>query len=120
MISDKILLESAAKATGFTVLRSRLNDPMHKDFLLKELGPRNPGQKAQPWNPLTDDGDALRLAVKMNIWFHTEPTGYAVASSDSDGTYEHVVRYSDVGGDPCAAARRAIVLTVASIGASKE
>lgn len=30
-------------------------------------GVRNPGQCSFPWNPLTDDGDALRLAVKLGL-----------------------------------------------------
>ena len=111
MTTDKILLENAAKAVC-NGARFRSSDAFGLYAMVLGNG--------VSWNPLDDDGDALRLAVKLNIWFHTGSTGYALASSDSDGTYEHVVGYSDVGGDPCAAARRAIVLTVASIGASKE
>jgi hypothetical protein len=57
------------------------------------------------WNPLTDDGDALRLAVKLNLW-EAVRNGYQHAdSSDSD---------------PYAATRRAIVRAAAELGRSKE
>ena len=55
-MADKELLELAAKAAGLK---------------LAELGGRIVIQEVdgQPvyWNPLTDDGDALRLAVKLSI-----------------------------------------------------
>lgn len=68
------------------------------------------------WNPLTNDGDALRLAVKleMNI-FHAAKSAFALPSDD-DGTYEEQVRHGD---DPYAATRRAIVRAAAEIGKSK-
>ena len=74
------------------------------------------------WNPLTDDGDALRLAVKLSI------------SISDDYLYpngEHVIRvgcsfgdtlYGDsevCGDDPYAATRRAITRAAAEIGKAK-
>lgn len=59
------------------------------------------------WNPLTDDGDALRLVVKLGIdvvfW-----EGFVTAE------YEREM-YKD---DPYAAVRRAIVKAAAEMGKS--
>ena len=61
------------------------------------------------WNPLEDDGDALRLAVTLGIGIEAVER-YAVAN----------VRYGDTlceafGADPFAATRRAIVRAAAAI-----
>ena len=57
-MTDRELLETAAKAAGLRVTWM----------------PAKPGARAMlwqtnigEWNPLTDDGDALRLAVRLNI-----------------------------------------------------
>jgi hypothetical protein len=52
MDNDRTLLEKAAKAAGI--------EPAQEPFMYVT----NDGWS---WNPLTDDGDALRLAVKLNI-----------------------------------------------------
>lgn len=60
------------------------------------------------WNPLTDDGDALRLAVQVLNWPHG---GRAFNNA--------VTAMSAVGklpADPYAATRRAIVRAAAEIG----
>ena len=54
--SDRELLELAAKAIGLTL---RYN----------YLGGRDANQ---PWNPLDDDGDALRLAMELNMSLKTQ------------------------------------------------
>jgi hypothetical protein len=56
------------------------------------------------WNPLTDDGDALRLAVKLK--FNVVPEYTWSAPWDNGGTLA----------DPYAATRRAIVRAAAEIG----
>ncbi|MFU5664557.1 hypothetical protein ACM7UX_16640 [Pseudomonas aeruginosa] len=66
-MNDRTLLELAARAAGMNIQRSRLDDPLHRDFLMNGEGVRNPGQCSFPWNPRDDDGDALRLAVKLRI-----------------------------------------------------
>jgi hypothetical protein len=62
MTTDKELLEYAAKAAGLSVVRIRLDDPFFRDMLL----PAEEGQGVG-WNPLTDDGDAFRLMVKLQL-----------------------------------------------------
>ena len=63
------------------------------------------------WNPLTDDGDALRLAVKlrMNV-FHAAGKAYAL---DEEGEIECEQGHES---NPLAATRRAIVRAAAEIG----
>ena len=98
-MNDRELLELAAKAAGVALMRSRLNDPAFRDMLVRD-SVRNPAQLAGSWNPLTDDGDALRLAVKLELW-------QAVCEG-----YQHL----DSDRDLFAATRRAIVRAAAEIG----
>ena len=72
------------------------------------------------WNPLTDDGDALRLAVKLYIGVrphgpdHWQQPNVAVALWDfGDKSGRVTVEHGD---DPQRAARRAIVRAAAEIG----
>lgn len=72
------------------------------------------------WSPLTDDGDALRLAVKLGLPI--------VTSQLMDGHFGSEVLYSKRGiimrerhgDDPYAATRRAIVRAAAEIGKEME
>lgn len=69
------------------------------------------------WSPLTDDGDALRLAVKLGgeLRIHIEEHWSAFGMIYSDeGMFEHH------NGDPYAATRRAIVRAAAEIGRQHE
>jgi len=60
-MTDRELLEAAAKAGGFAYRWSEgLPFPQ-----IKELG--DGWLEWNFWSPLTDDGDALRLAVKLSI-----------------------------------------------------
>ena len=102
--SDKNLLELAAKAAGYQ---------MDVDGRFFEKGEPT----MENWNPLTDDGDALRLAVKI-----AEVQGYfpllidkvCAKTSAPDGTYIH--EFVPIGGCFAAATRRAIVRAAAEIG----
>lgn len=101
MKTDRELLELAAKAAGKD--SSRWVD----GFGLLQNG------SGSIWNPLTDDGDALRLAVKLGIHIGPNPgNGCAIAYNA-----EHIAEeeYSE---DKAAATRRAIVRAAAAIGES--
>ena len=63
------------------------------------------------WNPLTDDGDALRLAVHLNI---TITPGDVMCAASAPGAETHQAEFVNV--DVCAATRRAIVRAAAAIG----
>jgi hypothetical protein len=66
----------------------------------------------KPWNPLLDDGDALRLAVKLGISIDPRETGVcAIARAN-----EHVVIEQGCGALLIVATRRAIVRAAAEIG----
>jgi hypothetical protein len=105
-MTDKELLELAAKAAG-----------IEYDFCRPELGGcqiRKPFVSGF-WNPLTDDGDALRLAVKLGL---KTSVGYDIGlvfcrPSESD---EHEVWEPLGKNDPYAATRRAITRAAAEIG----
>jgi hypothetical protein len=96
-------LELAAKAAGYWVceplrygeFRVCLPEQHHLSFA---------------WNPIADDGDALRLAVKMQM---SLDTGLSQSLAISLGGKDCVEQHA---GDPYAATRRAIVRAAAEIG----
>jgi hypothetical protein len=65
------------------------------------------------WNPLTDDGDALRLAVKLGLNIMQQPD---CAEPWVDICGPDVEADELYGTDPFAATRRAIVRAAAEIG----
>ncbi|HBP1408386.1 TPA: hypothetical protein L5T47_006124 [Pseudomonas aeruginosa] len=107
-MNDRELLELAARAAGMNIQRSRLDDPLHRDFLMNGEGVRNPGQCSFPWNPRDDDGDALRLAVLLNLEIHSPKSNPTVMFR----TAENDVFYQDT------CIRLAIVRAAAEIGKS--
>jgi hypothetical protein len=116
MKTDRELLGLAAKAAGIEIKRSRLDDHVHSDILIKD-SPRNGLQMFGPWNPLTDDGDALRLAVelKMCVVVEMSRTGEVWVYPNAPGFSLNVVK-EPVGNDSAAATRRAIVRAAAAAG----
>lgn len=68
------------------------------------------------WNPLDDDGDALRLAVKLNIdvFFHASRVEGHVAGGRIPPV--RAIEREDYGDDPYAATRRSIVRAAAEVG----
>jgi len=107
-MTDKELLELAAKAAG-----------IEYDFCRPELGGcqiRKPFVSGF-WNPLTDDGDALRLAVKLEIAINPFAGKTVVAHTES-GRLGHE-KWDCWDDDPHAATRRAITRVAAEIGKAK-
>jgi hypothetical protein len=93
-VNDRELLEAAARAAG-------MQYKWHAEGLLID-------ERCGVWNPLTDDGDALRLAVKLRI--------------DVFGSIDARMCETDIGttsepdgNDPYAAQRRAIVRAAAAL-----
>lgn len=103
-MTDRELLELAAKAASYRI-HGWIND---KFYVIN--GP-NPSENYDPfsWNPLTDDGDALRLAVKLRI----EPV-FGTDFTQIDSGNSHPLELW--GEDQYAATRRAIVRAAAEIG----
>ena len=105
MMTDRELLELAAKAHGG--IPERVIGAKPGLYAIDE--PLMPAVHYQ-WNPLTDDGDALRLAVKLDI---VPRCINGVAFAWRDGVCDMQEPYSS---EPCAAIRRAIVRAAAEIG----
>jgi hypothetical protein len=108
-VTDRELLELAAKAASYET------NTDGRDFWLAA-----DGESIKHWNPLTDDGDALRLAVKLRIDLFNyggPPIHHAphVDAVHMDG-FSHGSASEDVCSDPYAATRRAIVRAAAEIG----
>ena len=112
-MDDVELLDLAAKAN---------NSPNIK---LKNFGAWIDEERERYWNPLADDGDALRLAVKLKLAIFP-PEGddgdFAVASVPEgvlDDFGETWFQENVKDGDKMAATRRAIVTAAAEIAKSK-
>jgi hypothetical protein len=67
------------------------------------------------WCPLHDDGDALRLAVKLRMLVDPDGEQYAYATATPKGQGQ-LMAHEKHNGDPYAATRRAIVRAAAEIG----
>lgn len=105
-MSDKELLERAAKVAGIPIYEWRERET---DNTLH--GARADSEEATVyWSPLTDDGDALRLAVVMEMRITIWPAGAEVNGGTAGAVF---VRSDDVGG-LLAATRRAIVRAAAN------
>jgi hypothetical protein len=97
-MSDRELLELAAKAAGIEVHTIEDADGVvHWDG----------------WNPLTDDGDALRLAVRLRHF------RVGLGECIGRGAYSHIAMLAS-GPDPDAATRRAITRAAAEVGKGME
>lgn len=96
-MTDRELLELAAKAAGIEY---------ETDGFIK-------GTNRNKFNPLTDDGDALRLAVKFRLC-----AGFAYGGDKHpDWSYGYCgVTQVPFNGDEAATVRLAIVRAVAAIG----
>lgn len=118
MKTDRELLELAAKAAGYDVKWRTKVDIGMLDALLVDI-PLDSQQlrwKVNPysvWNPLTDDGDALRLAVKLEMVIDSMD-GRVIAGDMSD----ILIEYDPATDNPCVELRRAIVRAAAAIGES--
>jgi hypothetical protein len=136
-MTDREMLELAAKAAGWTGFQSKhgywrleaSDGTIYNVYQGRGGYCPNTGVALEPptmaealleagWDPLNDDGDALRLAVKldMQIWRNTGGTVSAMPPGDVIGFWNRLK--DDVAPDPCAAYRRAIVRAAAAIGES--
>ena len=106
-MSDKELLELAAKAAGIVGIDGVY--PIARDS----------SGECYFWNPLTDDGDALKLAVRLGLWVDVRQVGMsdepvAVVGYSKYDAKKQVREYDHE--DHYAATRRAIVRAATEIG----
>ena len=120
-MTDREMLELAARAAGIK----------GKVINAEGLGAwiPMPGASSAVWNPLDDDGDALRLVVKLGLHItqypiYDEPKHSAIAKKSArlldDTCVDMCVGIEVYGSDPYAATRRAIVRAAAEIGRQME
>ena len=117
-MTDKEMLEYAAKAAGIEL--------WHEDVFTNGLTQKVSENGILQWNPLTDDGDALRLAVKLRLTVSREDQGAVKAgwvadqrvpfTSDGCGPWYWKEWLKDHNWDPYAATRLAIVRAASEIG----
>lgn len=99
--TERELLELAAKATGHEFPR----------FVLAS----DSSYVARAWNPLTDDGDAFRLAVKLKLDINFLEGYQQVLVQAYDFYAEACVDYTD---DRSRDVRLAVVMAASAIGES--
>ena len=110
-MTDREMLELAAKAAGLHLCGyswiSESEDDEEFEILESAFVKYHQEQGlATRWNPLTDDGDALRLAVRLNILWDVKV---------------HYTRFLELCvHDKLAATRRAITRAAAQIGKEME
>ena len=108
-MTDREYLELAAKAAGIE-LRWHPDGTAYSDSRCKDYW--------GVWNPLTNDGDALRLAVKLFMFVDSaagapDSFGAELVRAGNEVVDKTEPRTHD---DPYAATRRAIVRAAAEIG----
>jgi hypothetical protein len=104
MDDDRELLAKAANAAGYPLGVSG------DGFFIAGAHP------LKLWNPLEDDGDALRLLVKLGLSLETEPDTSFAHPYEKEWEGQEVAHLSD----PHGATRRAIVLAAAAMLATGE
>jgi len=103
-MSDRELLELAAKAAG---IKLRWWDNSRNG--LRVCNDTGSVCKRLHWNPIEDDRDALRLAVKLGLSVRIATKAGFTWVNGFEGSTPH-------GNDPYAATRRAITRAAAEIG----
>ena len=109
--TDRELLEMAAKADG------KKWQSYHMGRGLCLAPPKGGMVITQMWNPLRDDAQALRLAVKLGIKLELHPAWVYARAVITKYEYLQIEEgWANGFNDPCAATRRAIVRAAAEIG----
>ncbi|MBA5069740.1 hypothetical protein [Pseudomonas aeruginosa] len=123
-MNDRTLLELAARAAG-------IPDALYLDCVAQDMYHPRDGEAGIEvnhrdtrwsclaidgvWNPLTDDGDALRLAVKLGLILETDLDDSSCSATDVSYDNYTVEEHGDC---PNAAVRLVIVKCAAEIGKS--
>ena len=111
--NDRELLEFAAKAAGYKIAQYLGNGCA---YVYNNASNHKPKTTFE-WMPWHDDGDALRLAVKLELLIHVETCYYVHVMKDQIHVTEHIAK--DGSGCLFAATRLAILRAAAEIGKAK-
>lgn len=102
------------KNAAFAIEHDLFTDPDGANYLVKD------GAILRRWEPLDDDGDALRLAVKLGMRIYIYPGAgddcTVVANDELRSSETHIQEAH--GDDPDLATRVAIVRAASAIGES--
>lgn len=110
-MSDFKLLAMAVKAAGLHVKGHRVDADDNFTHLI--VGSKGTREKTD-WNPLTNDGDALRLAARLN--FRIDIQGGTVRIVDGLDNEHYLSGVATNQEDQMKVVRRAIVKAAATIG----
>ena len=129
-MTDRELLERAAKAAGMYVLPEPWPEVDGWFFCLQHEKPALHFRKVgnlhayfAPWTPLTDDGDALRLAIKLRITitYRGNAADCFTLPERPEKSWPHWTQpWGRDAGDDTAATRHAIVRAAAEVGQGGE
>lgn len=115
MSTDRELVALAAKAASIEL--SEWDDEHHQWYRVaddpEKVRQTGNGYGSAVFDPLGDDGDALRLAVRLGIQIWRRPSGVEGVHNGSVLTRPQT---EPLAPDPYAATRRAIVRAAAEIG----
>jgi len=105
-MTDKELLEFAAKAAGI--------DLSSYEWRQEEYFAKGKYEETVIWDPLIDDGDALRLSATLRL--QVKPGKHKGDGCTVESKEAGVVGCTAFRDDPCEQMRRAIVMVAAGIG----
>jgi hypothetical protein len=121
-MTDRELLKAAAKAAGYPFDEGYFQAAERPSawwgwvYIDGSGDPPEGPAWTELWNPLTNDGDALRLAVKLGICFNPNFDGDKAVCFVPNGN--NIVEPMQP--EPYAATRRAIVRAAAALGETNE
>jgi hypothetical protein len=106
VMTDREMLELAAKAAGIVL---EFNDYGQPGYWSEWRGL----PQWEAWNPLTDDGDALRLAaaLRMHVVWTRDSRDRVITEIPNS-----IAHGTNADGDPCKAMRLVITRAAAEIG----
>lgn len=111
-MNDRELLEMSAKACGIEI--STWSNCQVGGFQTQD------GARGKFWNPLDDDGEAMRIAVKLHMSVYMFVGGCEVGYDDMNGGQGYLTQDDGQSGDMSdyEVVRRAIVRAAAEMGRS--
>lgn len=116
-MTDQEMMELAALAAGLELLRDEDGSIVYGKLMgVLPIGDEN--IDTEWWNPKDDDGDALRLAVKLQMFMQPCKTmgGKLVEVSAYPSGRGDCLASVPIGSDPYAATRLAVLRAAAEMG----
>ena len=122
-MNDRELLELAAKAAGIEMGGTLYSDGSWSPYTDRPFKPSSGiggGLDVTGWNPLEDDGDALRLAAKLGLELSCDGRGITAQSILGSRPAAYAAQSEANEDNHMAKLRRAVVTAAAQIGKALE